>query len=426
MKKYFVASLLIVAALQGVQLNAQTPGTVKWSIYLGTGTGLPRGGDLSPPAIGPDGTIYAAYYGGYSFGYNDGKLYAINSNGTKKWELSMIAGGPAVDSNGNIYVGTDGPFYSISPDGSINWTFNDNNGEWTAPGIHKDGTIYTGGIYLRAINPDGSLKWSWDAHPQGIWSGYATVPVFSTEGMIYTGWDRHPEDDYLSAFDPDINAPDKLFKIDLDGYTQPMLDEAAIGNDGTIYISNQGSPGFLFAINPDFTEKWRVEIATDYNVFGGSPVIGADGTVYAGGEQGVGLTAVSPEGIIQWSFENSRGTPAIGNDGTLYVKGATYVPVEWKYYLLAINPDGTQKWASDYIGYFNGITLSDDGTIYVLSEDGYLYAFYSSSQGIGNTPWPMYRHDPQHSGQAASTNEPPIQNQTKVRNIWNILLLLSE
>lgn len=432
MKNFLLfAALIFITFLVG-QINAQTPGTIKWSIFLGNQYAYSIG-HLTSPAVGPDGIIYAAYYelDYYSEPVN-GKLYAINPDGTAKWDLPILpAYGtvPAVDTKGNIYIGTIydstgyGPLYSINPDGSINWTINFDYKVWGTPGIHEDGTIYVGGEYLRAINPDGSLKWSWDAHPPGIWSGSAnTPPVFSTEGMIYVGWNRHPGDDYLNAFYPDKDETTyKSFKIDIGAYTSPMLDEAAIDNDGTIYISTQSSPGVLIAINPDLTEKWRCEIATDSNLLGGSPAIGADGTVYVPGGQGVGLTAVSHEGAIKWNFENARGTPAIGNDGTLYVSGTAYVNFEWKHYLLALNPDGTQKWASEYIGPFSEPTLSNDGTVYLLSSEGYLYAFYSSSQGIGKTPWPMYRHDPQHTGQAVSGtfNQKPTA-------VWNTLLLSGE
>ena len=92
--------------------------------------------------------------------------------------------------------------------------------------------------------------------------------------------------------------------------------------------------------------------------------------------------------------------------------------------VFAINPDGTEKWASEYIGYFSEPTLSDDGTVYIISADGYLYAFYSSSVSISKkAQWPMYRHDAQHTGFAAVENN---SNLHKLNSVWNTLLLLDE
>ena len=68
MKKYFLCALLIFITFHTGQIYAQTPGTVKWSILLGVEYDLPNAGDLSSPAIGPDGTVYAAYYDGFEYG----------------------------------------------------------------------------------------------------------------------------------------------------------------------------------------------------------------------------------------------------------------------------------------------------------------------------------------------------------------------
>ena len=64
----------------------------------------------SSPAIGSDGTIYVGSY--------DINLYAINPDGSKKWEFDTLAGvvtSPAIGSDGTIYVGTRNKnLYAIS------------------------------------------------------------------------------------------------------------------------------------------------------------------------------------------------------------------------------------------------------------------------------------------------------------------------
>jgi outer membrane protein assembly factor BamB len=59
---------------------------------------------MSSPAIGSDGTIYVGSF--------DNKLYAVNPNGTAKWDTDNIIVGavqssPAIGSDGTIYVGSD-------------------------------------------------------------------------------------------------------------------------------------------------------------------------------------------------------------------------------------------------------------------------------------------------------------------------------
>jgi len=101
------------------------------------------------------------------------------------------------------------------------------------------------------------------------------------------------------------------------------------------------------------------------------------------------------EGELVWKFktEGPIDSPAIGNDGTIYV-GSN----DW--YLYAINPDGSLKWkfeTGDWVK--SSPAIGNDGTIYVGSNDRYLYAInpdgslkwkfktgdcISSSPAIGN------------------------------------------
>jgi len=127
----------------------------------------------------------------------------------------------------------------------------------------------------------------------------------------------------------------------------------AISREGTIYVGSED--GELYAINPDGTLKWKFK--TD-NFIESSPAIGSDGTIYFG-SMDHGVFAVKADGTLKWKYAvgdaNDYGavvasSPAIGADGTVYVGygssengGFGYTgAVDNK--LLAINPDGTQKW----------------------------------------------------------------------------------
>ncbi len=81
--------------------------------------------------------------------------------------------------------------------------------------------------------------------------------------------------------------------------------------------------------------------------------------------------AWADEGSLKWAFETGGGvvsSPAIGADGTIYLgsnDGSLY----------AINPDGTLKWTFPTKGAVHSRpAIGPDGTIYVGSRDHYLYA----------------------------------------------------
>lgn len=37
--------------------------------------------------------------------------------------------------------------------------------------------------------------------------------------------------------------------------------------------------------------------------------------------------------------------------------------------------------------------ISEDGTIYVESNNGFIYVIKSDSMGLANSPWPAFGHD---------------------------------
>ena len=69
----------------------------------------------------------------------------------------------------------------------------------------------------------------------------------------------------------------------------------------------------------DGSAAWS--FATGNGIFS-SPVIGGDGTIYFGDNQGR-FYAVEPSGVMKWCYETNSGkilnAPAIGWDGTVYV-----------------------------------------------------------------------------------------------------------
>ena len=50
--------------------------------------------------------------------------------------------------------------------------------------------------------------------------------------------------------------------------------------------------------------------------------------------------------------------------------------------------------------------IGPDGTIYVGSDDGRLYAIYSGSHGLADRPWPMFHHDLRQTGKVEQTQMP--------------------
>jgi outer membrane protein assembly factor BamB len=171
---------------------------------------------------------------------------------------------------------------------------------------------------------------------------------------------------------------------------------------GTPWKGTPGSSGLLlffvddhlYAVSASGHLKWRFR--TPGAAVTSTPAIDADGTIYVGSHDGF-VYAVGPDGEMKWRFPTGgsvASSPAIDASGTVIVgsdDGSLY----------AIGKDGTQRWRlrngrverssptrlspqfaeprfvwrrSETPVMRTSPAIAPDGTVYVASSDGCLYA----------------------------------------------------
>jgi len=159
---------------------------------------------------------------------------------------------------------------------------------------------------------------------------------------------------------------------ELDWVASPIAYETtsgiSIGADGTIYYS---CFRYLFALNPDGSEKWRFDCYSHYP----TPLIGADNTIYIPSGNG-SFYAINPDGTLKWKKDlgvTMTLSPNIGLDGTLY-----FAARNLKLYALSIT--GNVLWSM--AGFWNQCpALSPAGsTIYASGPASCLSAISTSGQ----------------------------------------------
>jgi outer membrane protein assembly factor BamB len=210
---------------------------------------------------------------------------------------------------------------------------------------------------------------------------------------------------------PEASALRWLFETGAHNRSSP-----AVSADGTVYLS--AYDGYVYAINPDGTEKWRF----DRSAGGGgesSPSIGADGTIYVGSLSPF-LYAINPDGTEKWTFEvggNAIASPTIGQDGRIYIgnfgTGTLY----------ALNPDGSVEWAysvGNLRWVYDAPCIGPDGTIYVQINDGYLYALSPA----GSLLWKYYIRF-SGGGYRASTSFSVADSTVYTGSVWDTLYALT-
>lgn len=142
-----------------------------------------------------------------------------------------------------------------------------------------------------------------------------------------------------------------------------------VGADGTVYVSS--SDKNVYALNPsNGSEKWHYTTGLFVGV---SPAVGVDGTVYAGSWDGC-LYALHPDGTLKWKYAIDQSVPVLGEilvtpgNGICFSAGDLYM----------LNADGSLRWKASSNPsdepFFNP-AAGADGTIYAGSADHNLYAF---------------------------------------------------
>ncbi len=322
------------------------------------------------PAVAADGTVYV--------GSDDGCLYAVNPDGSLKWQYraGTVRSSPVVADDGTVCFGSASKHvYALQPDGTVEWTYKTRGEVRSSPAIAADGNIYCGSRdnYLHALASDGTEKWCYDTG-----SNVESSPAIGSDGTVYFGSNNN----HIYALNPDGTLRWRFATGD------DVLASMGIGPDATIYVGSEDN--YLYAFNPDGSLKWRY--GTDADVES-SPAIGSDGTVYFGSNDNY-IYALNPDGTLRWRVAtkgNVTSSPALAADGTVYCGS-------WDNYLYALNPDGTLKWrcrAGRDIR--SSPAIGPDGTVYFGSDDDYLYAIEGGSP-LATAPWPKFHHDSRNTG----------------------------
>jgi outer membrane protein assembly factor BamB len=250
---------------------------------------------------------------------------------------------------------------AIRPDGTLRWRLPASTlGPWLAAGQNEQ--IYTirmtsgasSSAQLRAVSFTGTHRWSTSLPgTQPTQNG----PAIGHGGEVYAAVDFAP----LQAIAPTgvtswSSAPSGY-------YVNP-----AIGADGTIYVGGNS----LTAMAPDGRVKWSYPALEAPNRFPKylSAAISDDGTIFAGQINSPNLVALSPDGRLLWSRADLDGAPAIGTNSDVYVVSESGI-------LTAVDSTtGITRWTytTGKTDYYNseGVTVDVDGNLYVSNDQGIL------------------------------------------------------
>jgi outer membrane protein assembly factor BamB len=375
----------------------------------------------SDAAAGYDGRIYVNLHDGY--------VYAIlGQNGTILDKFNLLqstSSAPVIAFDGTLYLGANAKFLAIrsaapgpafSPwplsrqwlrqtatieDGAQKWAREQLGDQLSYPALAADGTLSLlnrsspgSPSSLQRVNPDGTLKW--ELSLSGNDTFVSRDSVLASDGTVY-----HVAGSPLSTspycYLVAVAANGKIkWQFPIGACSAPNV-LPAVAADGTVYVgSGQSSgklDGNLYAIRPDGTQK--LGFGTGYETVA-SPVIGLDGSIFlllrnVDDPTAQRLVALEPDGTKRWQFDsgevNVKANSIVlgfGNHDYLYVTATGDELLE----ISAIDPKtGAEMWYKQFpegFAFFSSLVIGLDGTLYVGTLDGTLFALNSDD---GTVKW---------------------------------------
>lgn len=315
------------------RLHAINPdGSARWVFRFGTET-------VSTPTVGGDGTVY--------FGSRNRRLFAVDANGKQRWDFrtgGWIDASPAIGLDGTIYCGSfDKKFYALSPHGNLKWSFATKGAIASSAVVDASGRIYFGSHDRKfyALNPNGTTCWE-----------------FITGGAI-------------------VCSP-------------------AIGQQGEIYFTSVD--GKLYAVNPDGSRRWSLQTG---GISSASPVLDGDGNIYL--SVNTNHCAISSTGRMLWmrGFWNLTRPDLFGESAAALLADDSVVFTGRDGFVMTVPKDrGDRDWIWCYWLYgasYSSPLVAPDGTIYAMGM-GWELSALQRSVPLAKSPWPTARGNSQRTG----------------------------
>jgi len=310
------------------------------------------------------GGIAVDHQGRVVFRSNSSYLYCVNPDGSLAWSY-FVAGGsschscPSIGPDDSVYIGNENSeIYHVDSDGNLIWSQAYGYGQMDGGIIlQADGTIIftTEGDRCVKTDPDGNEIWNYDAGST-IFGG----PARGTDGTIYfTTTACH-----IFAVDQDGGL---LWETNVGG--SYMNAAPAVGPNG-VFIGNQSAT--MFCLNFDGSIKWSTPLGGNVtNV----AAVGIDNDVYVGTKDGMINCLDQETGEILWQYVTT-GTIGLGSivlDGGGHVYVGNSVGD-----VTCVTTHGDFVWMYDtgHAGFTSkSPAISDEGTLYVGNDAGWLWAF---------------------------------------------------
>lgn len=274
------------------------------------------GNAAGSPSIGANGVVYSIWNYFYVLAQNGSTGDLIWDYAAPGQGCTLGSGTPSIDAAGAIFFGCGNDFFALNGStGAQLWTYKAGGLISTVPAIGADGTVYFGcsNVYGKhnqqnfyALNgTSGAFRWLFTADDD-----IASSPNIGNDGTVYFG----STDSKVYAVNGNSGALSWSYQAD-----GAVVSSPALGFDGTVYVGSwEAAFNHMFALNGSTGQlRWMSQVASGY----GSPAVGADGTVFFGGNGTTYYAVDGDTGSVIWSQTTGQypisTPPSIASDGVV-------------------------------------------------------------------------------------------------------------
>ena len=361
-------------------------GELMWEFETGGEiTSSPVLGVSDPPHEGEYSPVGKVYFGSW-----DGNLYALTGAGSKVWRFSTaavdettgwvvaasaVSSSPAVVNDGQsttVYVGAESGFIFAVSDagGAMKWRFKTDGAIYSSPVVSSDGlSVYVGSadFHLYAVSHTGVLKWR-----------------FYTGGVVRATAALYSHALYFTTTSADGEESMRLAALGLTG------SEGGSGSGGGSGGVGGGEAKEGGAVSPDSGSSGSEESASTSTSTSASSTSSSSSS-----SSGEDAAEESDEKRHRHHHHRRRRlhsralignttAPTAGTAGVAEVKEVVKKPSKDSYgHLYALNVHGELLWKQVIDRGSSSSPLVDlEGTLYVGSEDSFLYAFTTAGSAV--------------------------------------------
>jgi protocatechuate 3,4-dioxygenase beta subunit len=354
------------------------PGSTVWSFTN------PDSYTLNTPILAADGSIYV-----YSA---NGKVHAVNPDGSLRWTADVSASGlPMVGPNNVLYVPSGSSLIALNPDGGTRWRY---SGASTinAMALANDGTIYLGSNRLVALDSSGAERWqNTSLTPTG---NTVQSLIIRSDGSLAVVAGQYAQSTLF------VLNPDGSTRWQAGGFQNSSQSGLIPGQDGAVFVIRSNG---VTAFEEDGTQRWSTNINDYYDGIYPIGSLGSDGNIYVLSTRYYWGAYGSIKAINTQT--GSINTIQVGEGYTAQLSiasnGAVLITLGTKF--ISLN-DGVAQWTAESL---NGNSFGDQPVVtsnglVLVTAGSSLYAIRGDSlTGLDSSGWAHSR------GNAQGTNQAP-------------------